>query len=89
VLGDTLEHTHKLERKSFEKQHKTENRVSGLGAPDCPVCNGLSGAPSARWGQAGLGEGFPHAETRERKVPEWNFSGSPDSAPDCPVCTGQ
>jgi hypothetical protein len=67
--------------------------VSSLGAPDCPVCTGLSGAPSARWGQAGPGEGFPHAETRERKVPEWNFSGAPDSAPDsapdCPVCTGQ
>jgi hypothetical protein len=46
------------------------------------VCTGLSGAPSARWGQAGPGEGFPHVETRERKVPEWNFSGAPDSAPD-------
>jgi hypothetical protein len=43
------------------------------------VCTRLSGAPSARWGQAGLGEGFPHAETRERKVPEWIFSGAPDS----------
>jgi hypothetical protein len=43
------------------------------------VCTGLSGAPSARWGQDGPGEGFPHAETRERKVPEWNFSGAPDS----------
>jgi hypothetical protein len=47
------------------------------------VCTKLSGAPSARWGQAGPGDGFPHAETRERKVPEWNFSGAPDSAPDC------
>jgi hypothetical protein len=42
------------------------------------VCTALSGAPSARWGQAGPGEGFPHAETRERKVPEWIFSGAPD-----------
>jgi hypothetical protein len=54
------------------------------------VCTRLSGAPSARWGQAGPGEGFPNAETRERKVPEWNFSGAldsaPDSASDCPVC---
>ena len=67
--------------------------VSGLGAPDCPVCTELSGAPSARWVQAGPEEGFPHAETRERKVPELNFSGAldsaPDSAPDYPVCTGQ
>jgi hypothetical protein len=53
------------------------------------VCTRLSGAPSARWGQAGPGEGVPHAETRERKVPEWNFSGAPGSAPDCPMCTGQ
>jgi hypothetical protein len=46
------------------------------------VCTGLSGAPSARWGQAGLGEGFPHAETRECKVPELIFSGAPNSTPD-------
>jgi hypothetical protein len=45
------------------------------------VCTKLSSAPSARWGQARPGEGFPHTETRERKVPEWNFSGAPDS--DC------
>jgi hypothetical protein len=30
-----------------------------------------------------------HEETRERQVPDWNFSGAPDSAPDCTVCTGQ
>jgi hypothetical protein len=60
VLGDTLEHTHKLERKLiFEKQKKIEVRVSGLGAPDCPVCTGLSGAPSVRWAQVGQGKGFP------------------------------
>jgi hypothetical protein len=46
------------------------------------MCTALSGAPSARWGQAGPREGFPHAETRERKVIEWNFSGAPDSTPD-------
>jgi hypothetical protein len=51
------------------------------------VCTGLSGAPSARWSQRGPGEGFPHAETRESKVPEWIFSGAPDSAPDsAPDC---
>jgi hypothetical protein len=56
--------------------------VSGLGAPDCPVCTGLSGAPSARWGQDGPGEVFSPTENSRAPVSERNFSGAPDSAPD-------
>jgi hypothetical protein len=51
--------------------------------------SGLSGVPSVRWGQAGPGKGFLHAETRERSVRKLNYSGTPDSAPDYPVRTGQ
>jgi hypothetical protein len=53
------------------------------------VGTGLSGVPSVRWGQDGLGKGFPRAETRERKVHELIYSGAPDNAPVRLVCTGQ
>jgi hypothetical protein len=75
VLGDTLEHTLKLERNRFEKQHIKENRVSGLGAPDCPVHPLPGGAKGA------LGKSFPRRNPRA-PVSEMNFSGAPDSAPD-------
>jgi hypothetical protein len=44
VLGVTLEHTHELERKPNWKTTEIETRVSGFGAPDCPV-RPLSGGP--------------------------------------------
>jgi hypothetical protein len=63
VLGDTLEHTHKLEQKPFEKQLKTENRVSGLGAPDCPVRPLPGGARLAQ------GKGFPTQKPESARFP--------------------
>jgi hypothetical protein len=60
-----------------------KDRVSRLGHQTvrCTLCQVGPGWPR---------EGFPHAETRERKVHELNFSGAPDSAPDStpdrPVC---
>jgi hypothetical protein len=36
-----------------------ETRVSDFGAPDCPMCIGLSGAPSVKWGQVGPGKALP------------------------------
>jgi hypothetical protein len=66
-----------------KKQKKIETRVSGFGAPDCPVRPMSGGARLAR------GRSFPCEETRERSVRELNFSGTPYSAPVCPVRTGQ
>jgi hypothetical protein len=63
VLSDTLQHTHKLERKPNWKQHKTENRVSGLGAPDCLV-RSLPGG--ARLAQA---KGFPTQKPDSARFP--------------------
>jgi hypothetical protein len=63
--------------------------VSSFGAPDCPVCTGLSGAPSASGASLAQGRAIPCAETRELKVRKLNYSGTPDSASDCPVRTEQ
>jgi hypothetical protein len=53
------------------------------------VCTGLSGAPSARWGQAGPRQSLSLRRNPRAQLSELNFSGTPDTAPDCPVCTGQ
>jgi hypothetical protein len=73
VLGDTLEHTHKLERKLIWKTAEIEVRVSGFGAPDCPVCTGLSGVPSARWGQDGPRKGFPVQKPESARFTSWSI----------------
>jgi hypothetical protein len=64
----------------LKNRRKLKTRVSGFGAPDCPVRPLSSGARLAR------GRLFPCAETQECKVRKMNFSGTPDSAPDYPVC---
>ena len=53
------------------------------------MCTGLSGAPSARWDQAGSQQSLPSRRNPRALPSEMNFSGTPDIAPDCPVCTGQ
>jgi hypothetical protein len=62
-------------------------------APDCPVCTGLSGAPSAKWARLAQGKASPEQKNPRAPVLEVNYSGAPDSAldsaPNGPVCTGQ
>jgi hypothetical protein len=74
VLRVTLEHTHELERKPIWNQKKIELGVSGRGAPDCPVCTGLSGAPSVSGASLAQGRPLPTSETWERRVGKLNYS---------------
>jgi hypothetical protein len=48
--------------------------VSVLGAPDFPVCIGLSGAPSNNGASLARGRASPLAQTREQRVQKWNVS---------------